>query len=65
MIEAVASVPGSPVVTVPIVNVGVSASAPVAPVGPVEPYISVQNKQNIANKGNETRSIYTNFVVKW
>jgi len=29
VIVALASVPGSPVVTVPIVNVGVSASAPV------------------------------------
>ena len=35
VIVAEASVPGSPVVTVPIVSVGVSASAPVAPVGPV------------------------------
>ena len=62
MIEAEASVPGSPVVTVPIVIVGETASAPA---GPVEPYVSVQNKQNIANKGNETRSRYTNFVEKW
>ena len=34
---AAASVPGSPVVTVPIVNVGVSAAVPVGPVGPVGP----------------------------
>ena len=31
------SVPGSPVVTVPIVNVGVSPVAPVGPVGPISP----------------------------
>ena len=37
MIVAAASVPGSPVVTVPIVSVGVSPSAPVGPVGPVSP----------------------------
>ena len=34
---AAASVPGSPVVTVPIVKVGVTASAPAGPVGPVAP----------------------------
>ena len=34
---ALASVPGSPVVTVPIVIVGVSASVPVGPVAPVGP----------------------------
>ena len=37
VIVASASVPGSPVVTVPIVKVGVTASAPVGPVGPVAP----------------------------
>ena len=41
MILAVASVPGAPVVTVPIVNVGVSAAAPVGPVVPVHPTKSV------------------------
>ena len=34
---ASASVPGAPVVTVPIVKVGVSPSAPAGPVGPVAP----------------------------
>ena len=35
VIDAEASVPGSPVVIVPIVKVGVSASVPAAPVAPV------------------------------
>ena len=46
VIVAAASVPGSPVVTVPIVKVGVVASAPVGPVGPVgpvEPFIYAQH----------------------
>ena len=37
MIEASASVPGSPVVTVPIVNVGVAPAGPVGPVAPSTP----------------------------
>ena len=37
MIDAVACVPGSPVVTVPISNVGVSPVGPVGPVAPVSP----------------------------
>ena len=50
----------------PVGPVGpISPANPVAPVGPVEPYISVQNKQYIAIKGNETRSRYTNSVEKW
>lgn len=32
-----ASVPGSPVVTVPIVRVGVSPASPVGPISPVGP----------------------------
>lgn len=39
-----ASVPGAPVVTVPIANVGagpVAPSAPVGPVGPVAPSVPV------------------------
>jgi len=39
---AEASVPGSPVVTVPIVKTGVSPSAPVGPVGPVAPISPVK-----------------------
>ena len=42
VIVAAASVPGSPVVTVPIVSVGVSASAPAGPVGPVGPISPVK-----------------------
>ena len=56
-----ASVPGLPVVTVPITNVGV---VPVAPVGPVHPTKSVKNNQNIENKGIETHSRYTFFCRK-
>ena len=41
VISAAAAVPGSPVVTVPIVNIGVSPVAPVAPVAPVHPTKSV------------------------
>ena len=41
VIVASASLPGAPVVTVPIVSVGVSASAPVAPVAPVGPVAPV------------------------
>ncbi len=41
MIEAVASVPGAPVVIVPIERVGVSPEGPVGPVGPVEPVAPV------------------------
>ena len=41
VIEASASVPGAPVVTVPIVIVGVSPSTPAGPVGPVHPTKSV------------------------
>lgn len=47
VIEAVASVPGSPVVTVPIVKVGVSASAPVGPVGPVAPVAPVHPTKSV------------------
>ena len=41
MIVAAASLPGSPVITVPIVIVGASAAAPVGPVGPVTPVAPV------------------------
>ena len=64
---AEAVVPGSPVFTVPIVNVGVSPTGPVgpvAPVGPVHPTKSVKNNQNIENKGIETHSRYTFFGTK-
>ena len=37
VISADAVVPGSPVVTVPIVSTGVCASAPAGPVGPISP----------------------------
>ena len=37
MIDAAACVPGSPVVTVPISNVGVSPVGPVGPVAPISP----------------------------
>ena len=61
VIDASASVPGAPVVTVPIVNVGVS---PAGPVGPVHPTKSVKNNQNIENKGIEAHSRYTFFGTK-
>ena len=73
VIVASASVPGAPVVTVPIVNVGVSASAPVGPVGPISPVKpvgpvhptkSVKNNESTENKGNEARSRYTFFGTK-
>jgi len=38
---AVASVPGSPVVTVPMARVGVSPVVPVGPVGPMSPVAPV------------------------
>ena len=41
MIEAVASVPGAPVVIVPIERVGVSPEGPVGPVAPVRPVAPV------------------------
>ena len=37
VIVAAASLPGAPVVTVPIVRFGVSPAGPVGPVGPVGP----------------------------
>ena len=37
VIEAAATLPGAPVVTSPIVSVGVSASKPAGPVGPISP----------------------------
>ena len=56
-----ASVPGSPVVTVPIAIVGVSAFIPA---GPVHPTKSVKNNESTENKGNEARSRYTFFGTK-
>ena len=44
--DAAASLPGSPVVTVPIVKVGVSPASPEGPVGPVGPLFKSSNKNS-------------------
>ena len=41
VIVAAASVPGAPVVTIPIVSVGVSPTGPVGPVAPISPVAPV------------------------
>lgn len=62
VIEADASVPGAPVVTVPIVIVGGSASVPAGPVGPVAPISPVGPVAPISPAGPVGPVAY---IYKW